>query len=185
MTVGNMVYFGQELLKCDFDNMFTYTLEGEAVMVNGASCYAIYLNKTLDVVNEYFNPYDVDITAANVSIRTPESVYSGSSSSSGSTTTTTPETPAEETPEETPEEPTEETPETPTEETPTEETPTEDPVEEFNPWIPWSRPARARRPGRNENQCAPRSIASAGAKKGSARYDDTERSGRRSGKGAG
>ena len=138
MTVGNMVYFGQELLKCDFDNLFTYTLEGEAVMVNGASCYAIYLNKTLDVVNEYFNPYDVDITAANVSIRTPESVYSGSSSSSGtsSSTTTTPETPTEETPEETPEEPTEETPETPTEETPTEETPTEDPVEDFNPLDP-------------------------------------------------
>lgn len=88
MTVGNMVYFGQELLKCDFDNMFTYTLEGEAVMVNGASCYAIYQNKTLEVINEYFNPYDVDITAANVSIRTPESVYAGSSTSSSSTTTT-------------------------------------------------------------------------------------------------
>ena len=89
-----MVYFGQELLKCDFDNMFTYTLEGEAVMVNGASCYAIYLNKTLDVVNEYFNPYDVDITAANVSIRTPESVYRLFQLVwSSSSTTTTPEIP--------------------------------------------------------------------------------------------
>ena len=54
-------------MKCDFDNMFTYTLEGEAVMVNGASCYAIYQNKTLEVINEYFNPYDAEITAANVS----------------------------------------------------------------------------------------------------------------------
>lgn len=74
MTVGNIAYFGQELLKCDFENMFTYTLEGEAVMIGDASCYAIYLNKTLDVVNEYFNPYDTQITAANVSIRTPEAV---------------------------------------------------------------------------------------------------------------
>lgn len=89
MTVGNMVYYGQELLKCDFDNMFTYTLEGEAVMVSGASCYAIYQNKTLEVINEYFNPYDAEITAANVSIRTPESVYASSSSSSGSSSTTT------------------------------------------------------------------------------------------------
>ena len=89
MTVGNMVYYGQELLKCDFDDMFTYTLEGEAVMVNGASCYAIYQNKTLEVVNEYFNPYDVEITAANVSIRTPESVYAGTSSTTNSSSTDT------------------------------------------------------------------------------------------------
>lgn len=97
MTIGNMVYFGQELLKCDFDNMFTYTLEGEAVMVNGASCYAIYQNKTLEVVNEYFNPYDVDITAANVSIRTPESVYASSSTTTTTTTTTTDDTASDET----------------------------------------------------------------------------------------
>ena len=74
MTLGNLVYFGQELLKCDFDNMYTHTLQGEAVMVNDASCYALYLYKTLSVVNDYFNPYDVQITAANVSIRTPEQV---------------------------------------------------------------------------------------------------------------
>ena len=74
LSVGNIAYFGQELLKCDFENMFTYTLEGEGVMIRDASCYALYLNKTLDVVNEYFNPYDTDITAANVSIRTPETV---------------------------------------------------------------------------------------------------------------
>ena len=74
LTVGNIAYFGQELLKCDFENMFTYTLEGEGVMIRDASCYALYLNKTLDVVNAYFNPYDTDITAANVSIRTPDTV---------------------------------------------------------------------------------------------------------------
>lgn len=74
MTIGNIAYFGQELLKCDFENMFAYTLEGESVMLRDASCYAIYLNKTLDVVNTYFNPYETDITAANVLIRTPEDV---------------------------------------------------------------------------------------------------------------
>ena len=72
LSIGNLAYFAQELLKCDFDNMFTYTLEGEAVMVKDASCYAIYLNKTLDVVNQYFNPYDAAITSDNVSIITPE-----------------------------------------------------------------------------------------------------------------
>ena len=72
LSVGNLAYFGQELLKCDFENMFSYTLEGEAVMLKKASCYAIYQNKTLEIVNQYFNPYDAAITAANVSIITPE-----------------------------------------------------------------------------------------------------------------
>lgn len=72
LSIGNLAYFAQELLKCDFENMFTYTLEGEAVMVKDASCYAIYQNKTLDVVNQYFNPYDAPITADNVSVITPE-----------------------------------------------------------------------------------------------------------------
>jgi len=72
LTLGNIAYFGQELLKCDFENMYAYTLEGEAVMVNDASCYAIYLNKTLEAVNAQFNPYEGAITAANVSIITPD-----------------------------------------------------------------------------------------------------------------
>lgn len=72
LTIGNLAYFARELLNCDFENMFSYTLEGEAVMLKGASCYAIYQNKTLDVVNQYFNPYDAAITSGNVSIITPE-----------------------------------------------------------------------------------------------------------------
>lgn len=97
LTVGNIAYFGQELLKCNFDEMYTHTLEGEAVDVKGASCYALYLNKTLEVVNEYFNPYDTDITSANVSIRTPSSV---------NTAPSTPAAPAEPAPEpEPPEDP--------------------------------------------------------------------------------
>lgn len=34
-----MVWFGKELLSCDFDNMKTYTAEGEGAMINGASYY--------------------------------------------------------------------------------------------------------------------------------------------------
>lgn len=75
LSLGNAAYFGQELLKCDFEEMVTYTLEGEAVTVNGASCYAIYQNKTLSAVNAYFNPYEMQITAEHVSIRTPEQIH--------------------------------------------------------------------------------------------------------------
>ncbi len=76
LTAGNIAYFGQELLQCDFENMYTYTLEGEGVMVDGVSYYALYLQKTLDAVNQYFNPYEADITAGNVTILTPEYVKS-------------------------------------------------------------------------------------------------------------
>lgn len=75
LTVGNIAYFGQELLKCDFDQMYTHTLEGEGLMLNGSSVWCLYLNKTLEVVNTYFNPYEADITAANVSFRSPEYMY--------------------------------------------------------------------------------------------------------------
>lgn len=115
LSIGNIAYFGQELLKCDFDNMFTYTLEGESVMLRDASCYAIYLNKTLEVVNEYFNPYDTAITAANVQIRTPGDVRA---EQAAYLATIAP--PEEETQEE----------EDLTEEDPAEEDPTEDPTVE-------------------------------------------------------
>ncbi len=85
LTVGNIAYFGQELLKCDFDTMFTYTLEGEGVNIKGGSYYAIYLDRTLEVINEHFNPYDAEITADNVHIRTPESIEAESSASSATT----------------------------------------------------------------------------------------------------
>lgn len=74
LTLGNIAYFGQELLKCDFDDMYTHTLQGEAVWVKDASCYALYKQAALNVVNEYFNPYETEITADHVSIRTPEEV---------------------------------------------------------------------------------------------------------------
>ena len=75
LTLGNMVYFGQELLKCDFDQMFAHTLEGEGqAYVNGQDCYALYPEAMLEVVNAYFNPYDAEITLDNVTVRTKASL---------------------------------------------------------------------------------------------------------------
>ena len=76
LSVGNIAYFGQELLKCNFDDMYTYTLEGEAVTMDGLSYYAVYLRNTLEAVNKYFNPYETEITADHVTILTPEYVRS-------------------------------------------------------------------------------------------------------------
>ena len=72
MTVGNMLYYAQELLKCDFDAMKSYTAEGEGMMINGISYYPLYAGKLLSIVNESFNPYDAAITQENISLITPD-----------------------------------------------------------------------------------------------------------------
>jgi len=74
LSVGNIAYFGQELLKCDFENMFTYTLEGDTVTIDGISYWALYQNKTLRIINEYFNPYETDLTVDDMQILSPERV---------------------------------------------------------------------------------------------------------------
>ena len=131
LSVGNIAYFGQELLKCNFENMYTYTLEGEAVYLDGVSYYAIYLHNTLEAVNGYFNPYDVEITADHVTILTPEYVRYLQKSGEPEEEEPDEELPEEELPEEEPseEEPSEEEPSE--EELPEEELIPEDPLEEM------------------------------------------------------
>ena len=72
LTTGNMVWFGKELLSCDFDNMKTYTAEGEGAMINGGSYYPLYAGKLVQVGNESFNPYDAPVTLDTVNVITPE-----------------------------------------------------------------------------------------------------------------
>lgn len=72
LTIGNMLWFAKELLLCDFDAMQTYTAEGEGVMVNGASYYALYAGGLLQTVNETFNPYETALTAAQLTVISPQ-----------------------------------------------------------------------------------------------------------------
>ena len=109
LTTGNMVWFGKELLSCDFDNMKTYTAEGEGAMINGASYYPLYAGKLLSVVNEAFNPYDTPISAGSLTVITPETAYSYQKQTDPAPEI--PETP--ETPDETPDLPAEDPAEAP------------------------------------------------------------------------
>ena len=72
LTVGNMLLFAQSLMKCDFDSMKTYTLEGEGAMINGGSYYPLYAGKLVQVVNESFNTYDAPVTLDTVNVTTPD-----------------------------------------------------------------------------------------------------------------
>ena len=120
LTVGNMLYFAQALMKCDFDSMKTYTLEGEGAMINGGSYYPLYAGKLVQVVNESFNPYDAPVTLDTVNVITPDLARSYQKQTAPEPEE--PENPEEQTPEnpdeEAPEDPDEEAPEDPDEEAP-------------------------------------------------------------------
>ena len=101
LTTGNMVWFGKELLACDFDSMQAYTAEGEGAMINGASYYPLYAGRLLEIVNAAFNPYDAPIASGSLNVVTPEQAYSYQKKPDPE-----PETPDEpEEPQETPEDP--------------------------------------------------------------------------------
>ena len=76
LTTGNMIWFGKELLACDFDSMQCCTAEGEGAMVNGASYYPLYAGRLLEIVNAFFNPYDAPIASDSLNVVTPEQAYS-------------------------------------------------------------------------------------------------------------
>ena len=129
LTVGNMIWYGKELMACDFDSMQTYTAEGEGAMVNGGAYYPLYAGRLLEIVNKSFNPYDAAISASSLTVITPELAASYQKP------TAQPETPAEEPAPDDPEQPeTPETPDEPTEPAEPEEPAPEDPFEDENFW---------------------------------------------------
>ena len=75
LTTGNMVWFGKELLACDFDTMQCCTAEGEGAMINGAAYYPLYAGRLLETVNACFNPYDAPIASGTLNVVTPEQAY--------------------------------------------------------------------------------------------------------------
>ena len=126
LTVGNMIWYGKELMACDFDSMQTYTAEGEGAMINGGAYYPLYAGRLLEIVNKSFNPYDAAISASSLTVITPELAASYQKP------TAQPETPAEEPAPDDPEQP--ETPDEPTEPAEPEEPAPEDPFEDENFW---------------------------------------------------
>lgn len=71
LSVGNMLWFGKELMQCDFDRMQTFTAEGEGVMVNGLSYYALYAGRLCEIVNSAFNPYDTPRNTQELTVISP------------------------------------------------------------------------------------------------------------------
>lgn len=58
-TSNNLVYFAQELVKCDFNNMTTYTLAGDGgYIVDSVDYYKIDDAKVQQVIMKDFYPYE-------------------------------------------------------------------------------------------------------------------------------
>ena len=71
LNASNMAYFARQFLKCSMDSINFHEMPiATTSVINGVSYVAIAPNAWIEMVNEYLNPYDEDITRGNVSILT-------------------------------------------------------------------------------------------------------------------
>lgn len=69
LTVGEMVWFGNQALSIGTENIAFHTLPGAAKTVYGGSYYVLDEDACLELVNSSFNPYREDLTTADLDIK--------------------------------------------------------------------------------------------------------------------
>ena len=74
LSGANLRYLGLLALRCGTSDVARYTLPGEGVDYYGASCYGLFGQSVVDLVNEVMNPFEEEITIDDVYILT---VYGG------------------------------------------------------------------------------------------------------------
>lgn len=70
LSVGNLIFFGRELINCDLEKTETATLPGYGADVYGASYWVLNPEGTLDIINDLVNPYDRDMSLSDMNLRT-------------------------------------------------------------------------------------------------------------------
>ena len=70
LTSGNIAFYAEEFLKMDSDSISFYTMPYDTVYIRGGSYVSIRLDEWLDLVNNYLNPFNVNVTAANLDVLT-------------------------------------------------------------------------------------------------------------------
>lgn len=71
LSTGNLIWLAGALLRCNKDEISTETLPGGACWWSGGSYYALNATEVAAMINASCNPYQQEITAANLNIRTP------------------------------------------------------------------------------------------------------------------
>lgn len=72
---ANLRYLVLHALLAGIDEIPQNTLPGEGVSYNGASCYGLYGQSVVDLVNEVMNPYEEELTIDDVYILTVSEGY--------------------------------------------------------------------------------------------------------------
>ena len=67
LELENYLWIGKVILM-GMDNMTSHTLPGYPDMRGGASYYVLYPEKVAELINEFYNPYTVDIDADDLNI---------------------------------------------------------------------------------------------------------------------
>lgn len=75
LSGANLRYLALKALLGGMGDMEQNTLPGEGVDYNGASCYGLYGQSVVNMVNEVMNPYEEDITIDDVYILTVSGGY--------------------------------------------------------------------------------------------------------------
>jgi len=72
LTIGELTWLATQLMNVDTENDLHFmTLPANTNdAIRGLSYVTIYVNQLVDMINEYFNPYDTPITASNLNIIT-------------------------------------------------------------------------------------------------------------------
>ena len=71
MSASNLAFFARQFLLCKSEDINFHTLPGNyGDSIKGLSYVSINISEWLEMVNTYLNPYDQDVTEANVNILT-------------------------------------------------------------------------------------------------------------------
>ena len=70
LTTGNFAWFGLNLLRCGFSNIYTDTLPGYATMIGDQSYYVLYPGEVATLIQDRYNPYKTEITSEKLEIAT-------------------------------------------------------------------------------------------------------------------
>lgn len=71
LSTGNIVWLAGALFRANPENMVTETLSGGGCWWNGGSYYALDPAGVAEMVNTYCNPYEQEVTTADLQIRLP------------------------------------------------------------------------------------------------------------------
>lgn len=70
LSTGHFAWFGLQLLRIGFSNIYTDTLPGYATMIGDQSYYVLYPGEVAALIQQRYNPYRIEITEEILDIAT-------------------------------------------------------------------------------------------------------------------